>query len=327
MEDYSKLSDRQLAARRARVTDMMKNGSGADMGQVMTLDKVIAQEEARRQKEKPLTRDSDEHTAMDDLNEANAAKPAAGSKKESGGSSEPRRASMMSLVTKTPEEIDTDRLHRDALARSEMGNAVTGPAPADDARGMGGSAVSLGDWTGSNKDYGNRPDGTRKGPGYLGEVKGKNGPMTEWSVGVNMDGRQRDIPSMVPGLSEKEMKTIKGEGMSDDIVRKAIAHARSREDAALPVFADKYDEPGAPSRDAALMGELESRYGAAGYSDPVYGGVSRKELNHTLGSEGMTGQQVWDQAQQERLADYGSAKNNGTPLGQGADFDPYNWDR
>lgn len=39
------------------------------------------------------------------------------------------------------------------------------------------------------------------------------------------------------------------------------------------------------------------------------------------------GQQVWDQAQQERLADYGSAKNSGTPLGQGADFDPHNWDR
>lgn len=231
MEDYSKLSAKQLADRRARVTDMMKNGSGADMANVMTLDRVIAQEEARRQKEKPLTRDSDERTAMDDFNEANTGKSAAGSKKESGGSSEPRRTSMMSLVTKTPEEIDTDRLHREALARSEMGNAVTGPAPADDARGMGGSAVSLGDWT---------------GPSDTG-------------------------------------KTALGRAM---------------------------DETGAPN-----------------YGDPVYGGVSRRELNHSLGSEGMTGQQVWDQAQQERLADYGSAKNGGTPLGQGADFDPYNWDR
>lgn len=271
MEDLSKLNDKQLADQRKRVTDMMKSGSGADMGQVMTLDQVISQEEARRRQAKQPERDSQERTAMDDYNEANA-------KSQARPKEKPRSYMDHVRAATAPEPIDTDELHRQELARSEMPNAV---AQAGDARGMGGTQASVSDWTGSNKDYGNRPDGTRKGPGYLGEVKGKNGPMTEWSVGVNMDGRQRDIPSMVPGLSEKEMKTIKGEGMSDDIVRKATAHARSREDAALPVFADKYDEPGAPARDAALNRELAG-YGEPNYGDPVYGGASRKELGDAL---------------------------------------------
>jgi hypothetical protein len=54
-------------------------------------------------------------------------------------------------------------------------------------------------------DYGNRPDGEKKGKGYFGEMKRPNGDVsTEISVGVGMDGKELEIPLIVPTLTKKE---------------------------------------------------------------------------------------------------------------------------
>ncbi|WP_231738062.1 hypothetical protein [Myroides odoratus] len=87
-------------------------------------------------------------------------------------------------------------------------------------------------------DYGNRNDGTKKGRGYFGELKMKDGSndfATEISIGVNIDGKEREIPTLVPTLSESEKDwLLKGNDPNDrseigeKIIGKAIKHARGR---------------------------------------------------------------------------------------------------
>ena len=50
-------------------------------------------------------------------------------------------------------------------------------------------------------DYGKRTDGTKKGPGYFGELKRPDGSVsTEISVGVGFDDGEHEIPTLVPTL-------------------------------------------------------------------------------------------------------------------------------
>lgn len=83
--------------------------------------------------------------------------------------------------------------------------------------------------------YGNRPDGSRKGRGYLGELKLPSGGVaTEYSIGVEMDGQEVLIPSIVPTLSKDEINLMvndiipNGKKVPEAIVRKAVQHARGR---------------------------------------------------------------------------------------------------
>jgi hypothetical protein len=77
-----------------------------------------------------------------------------------------------------------------------------------------------------------RPDGSAKGMGWLGPYKNASGDdVTEYSIGVEIDGKQIDIPVLVPGLSDKEIKSILkaseyGEFPHGDIIDKAVNHAR-----------------------------------------------------------------------------------------------------
>lgn len=86
-------------------------------------------------------------------------------------------------------------------------------------------------------DYGLRQDGSPKGPGFLGEVADSQGNiMTEYSIGVEIDGEEVEIPSLVPGLSDDELTALKNQEMPDSVVEKAVEHARKRKSQGLPVF-------------------------------------------------------------------------------------------
>lgn len=83
--------------------------------------------------------------------------------------------------------------------------------------------------------YGNRPDGTRKGKGYLGELKLPTGGVaTEYSIGVEMEGQEVQIPTIVPTLTKGEINMLvtdiipNGKKVPEEIVRKAVQHARRR---------------------------------------------------------------------------------------------------
>lgn len=90
------------------------------------------------------------------------------------------------------------------------------------------------------KDYGRRADGTQKGAGFLGELKRPDGSVsTEISIGVEFDGQEREIPTLVPTLTKKEIDhLLAGEAPTETIIDKAVAHARKRIDAGKSPFAE-----------------------------------------------------------------------------------------
>lgn len=94
-------------------------------------------------------------------------------------------------------------------------------------------------------NYGNRQDGTPKGTGFYGELKGRGGSVsTEITVGVNIDGKEMEIPTLVPGLSRREINSLlSGDKPSDAIVNKAVEHAKKRMKDGKSVFI----EPGEPT--------------------------------------------------------------------------------
>jgi len=79
--------------------------------------------------------------------------------------------------------------------------------------------------------YGKRPDGTPKGPGYFGEIPhpGKPGTFsTELTVGVNVGGKDMNIPLLVPTLTKAEIDAVIQGRETKDIIDKAIQHALDR---------------------------------------------------------------------------------------------------
>jgi hypothetical protein len=91
------------------------------------------------------------------------------------------------------------------------------------------------------KGYGKRADGSEKGTGFLGELKRPDGGVsTELSIGVEFDGKEQEIPMLVPSLSKKEVDhLLKGGEPTDSIVDKAVAHARERKKQGKSPFKQK----------------------------------------------------------------------------------------
>ncbi len=88
-----------------------------------------------------------------------------------------------------------------------------------------------------------RNDGTRKGGGYLGVIPDATGrPMTEFSIGVNMDGKEIEIPTLVPTLDAAEIEYLRsmkpGTMIPLRIRQKAVDHAKSRMSQGMSPFAE-----------------------------------------------------------------------------------------
>lgn len=88
-----------------------------------------------------------------------------------------------------------------------------------------------------------RPDGSQKGMGFLGPLKFHDGrTSTELSVGVNINGKETDIPALVPTLSKDEISYLLSGGKpTDSIVIKARQHAEQRIKQGKSVFAGPDD--------------------------------------------------------------------------------------
>lgn len=90
--------------------------------------------------------------------------------------------------------------------------------------------------------YGLRASGEPKGEGYFGALKRPDGQFSsELSIGVEIDGKEMEIPSLVPTLTGAEVKQMlalkDGEEPPRAVIAKAIAYARERLAAGKPVFA------------------------------------------------------------------------------------------
>lgn len=100
-------------------------------------------------------------------------------------------------------------------------------------------------------DYGNRPDGTKKGKGFLGEIKRPdNTVMTEVTMGFDIDGKRVDLPLITKNSTKEDIEYLKKSELDlkknpnliknapAGLVDRAITHAMNRRKAGLPVYAD-----------------------------------------------------------------------------------------
>lgn len=93
--------------------------------------------------------------------------------------------------------------------------------------------------------YGKRADGSPKGRGFLGELKRPDGNVsTEISVGVNIGGKETEIPTLVPTLTKSEVDyLLSGQKPTPEIIKKAANHAKSRIDNGQSPFAEPKEAP------------------------------------------------------------------------------------
>lgn len=95
-----------------------------------------------------------------------------------------------------------------------------------------------------------RADGTEKGDGYFGVLTRPDGRVSsELSIGVNLDGKDTEIPSLVPTLSRSEVLSLLALDPEKDqtpqsIIDKAVAFARRRKQQGLPYFAQHGEQQG-----------------------------------------------------------------------------------
>jgi hypothetical protein len=87
-----------------------------------------------------------------------------------------------------------------------------------------------------------RADGTAKGDGFFGVLKRPDGKVsTEISIGVPIDGKETEIPTLVPTLTRGEVTLLlvmkEGGKVPDSIVRKAVDYAKQRIKAGKSPFA------------------------------------------------------------------------------------------
>ena len=137
--------------------------------------------------------------------------------------------------------------------------------------------------------FGNRRDGSDKDSGWLGTIKRPDGNVsTEVSIGVNLYGKEVEIPTMVPGLTDDEIKTLlplkedDEKKIPDTIINKAVAHAKKRiASGKSPFFNSKIDTRSNPEVDALTeedVSKLDAQFKSGGilnrpkdkYNKPTY---------------------------------------------------------
>lgn len=100
------------------------------------------------------------------------------------------------------------------------------------------------------QDFGNRSDGTPKGNGFLGVFQRPDGRVSsEISVGVDLNGKETEIPTLVPTLSNTERNWLINNDVSDParipraILDKAVTFARQRIASGQSLFAQPSESP------------------------------------------------------------------------------------
>tara|TARA_R110000744_G_scaffold338027_4_gene443229 strand:- start:3069 stop:3422 length:354 start_codon:yes stop_codon:yes gene_type:complete len=98
------------------------------------------------------------------------------------------------------------------------------------------------------EDNGLRVDGTPKGMGYFGELSLTGGGVaTEYSEGVNLGGKELEIPMLVPTLDKQELYEMindiipNNKPAPNSVFEKALQHAESRISKGLSPFATEED--------------------------------------------------------------------------------------
>jgi len=163
--------------------------------------------------------------------------------------------------TKMGAAIQNETDYQVSEGRAKEVFASMGPKSPDDVLDIEGMRKAI-----REDGYSNRPDGTKKGNGWLGPIKRPDGSVsTEISVGVDVNGKYMDIPTMVPGLTKEELdylintpvddpNYLRGP-LSDKIIDKAVAHAEKMIAQGKSPFAENPAEDTGLSRDQKELAE------------------------------------------------------------------------
>lgn len=132
--------------------------------------------------------------------------------------------------------FDPVQLSRQISSQQQPVNPVAVPAPTPADQNLPAPASDP-SWY--------REDGSKKGQGFLGALKFHDGSIsTELSIGVNVDGAEMEIPSLVPTLTPEEIAHLLAGGEpTDEIVKKAVDHAILRKGQGKSVWAGDEDMP------------------------------------------------------------------------------------
>lgn len=97
----------------------------------------------------------------------------------------------------------------------------------------------IGTEMGKDYGFGKREDGSNKGMGYFGKLNRPDGNFsTELSIGVNLSGKQMEVPLLVPTLTNDEIKSVlSGQGPTKEMVDKAVQFAIERMKSGKSVWA------------------------------------------------------------------------------------------
>lgn len=92
-----------------------------------------------------------------------------------------------------------------------------------------------------------REDKTSKGEGYFGSlVRPSGGVMSEYTVGVPINGKEMDIPTFVPTLTADEVGFLlnikEGQKIPQGIISKAAQFAQQRLAQGKSVFAERGEQ-------------------------------------------------------------------------------------
>lgn len=89
-----------------------------------------------------------------------------------------------------------------------------------------------------------RGDGTAKGLGFLGLLKTPDGRVaSEYTIGVPINGKETDIPTLVPTLTRPEVEQVLKGQVTPAIRQKAETWALDRVKSGKPVFATDEESP------------------------------------------------------------------------------------
>ena len=98
----------------------------------------------------------------------------------------------------------------------------------------------------------------KKGPGFLGSLQRPDGRVsTELSIGIDFDGREQEIPSLVPTLTPEEIKHLTGGGApTKEIIDKSVAHARMRMSEGKSPFAKAGETTAPPTEAPSVLDDI-----------------------------------------------------------------------
>jgi hypothetical protein len=169
--------------------------------------------------------------------------------------------------------------------KEQLEQAFISAHEAGDTEAASELAQALKNYSAPKKDegkYGLRQDGTKKGSGYFGELQTADGKVaTEMSVSVDFGMGEKEIPLLVPTLTEQEKQDLltNNYGPNDipeNIMKKAVNHAKARQFSGKGAFADEPEDTSGKNWAGTGPKQSFTEYMGSGFAGRILTGVGER---------------------------------------------------